>query len=118
MKSKNDSPIGARIRTAFKEADNLTIGKMLGRSASTMTAIMSGDNPPSIQVLQLIRELTGYSIEWIVYEEGPEKVLDLKRVAGMSVAKEIEEAIDSYRGSLLKAIAKGDLVERKKKKAS
>lgn len=80
MRSKKDSLIGARIRIAFKGATNKEIAELMGKDSSgTMTNWMSGGQIPRGEDLLKIRDLTGYSIEWILTGEGPETVEDLRK---------------------------------------
>ena len=94
-----------------KEKPNLDVYQHIRRQ-------LTGEHELSLQLVLLVSDMTGYSIHWLLKEEGPETVAELQIAAGkFDLDKIREEAVETYEINLMRAIKKGDFIERKERKA-
>lgn len=101
MKSNEDTPTGARIREAFMEilddASNSEIARIMKTTPAQLTNWMSRDIVPKRKDLLRIREITGYSIEYLLFDQLPKKVAELQIAASqLDLEQEKIKAVKSY----------------------
>lgn len=70
------SDIAKRLKIAFSDTKGFQIAQQLGLSKAMISKYLTGKNMPKYEVLIKISEITGYTTDWILKGEGPEKIMN------------------------------------------